>query len=77
MTKLHVAKKPGNNTATFLLYSAKTKDGVQEAYEELVHKILQTPSLYIVDTPKDSLALGSNPGNATDSSWCEGTCSVT
>ena len=57
--------------------SAKTRDGVQEAFEELVHKVLQTPGLYTVDVPKDSLALGSSQEGYQGDGWCGGSCTVT
>ncbi len=43
-----------------LLFSAKTKDGVQEAFEELVHKVLQTPELYIVDSSSQKVVPGTD-----------------
>ena len=50
-------------------HSAKTRDGVQEAFEELVHKILQTPSLYTVDGAKDSFDV-SQSHDQDQGGWC-------
>src|SRR6185312_15142729 len=36
----------------FIECSAKTKTGIQQAFEELVHKILETPSLMSSAGPK-------------------------
>ena len=53
------------------LYSAKTKDGVQEAFDELVHKVFQTPSLYTVDgAPRETLDLTSAGQEAPQGAWC-------
>ena len=58
-------------------HSAKTRDGVREAFEELVHKVLQTPSLYTYsDLPKDSVHL-TGTGGEQQESWCSGSCTVT
>lgn len=58
-------------------YSAKTRDGVQEAFQELVHKILQTPSLYLVEGARDTVNPMSPDSSSTDS-WCAGgSCTVT
>lgn len=65
------------NSMLFIEASAKTRDGVQEAFEELVHKVLQTPGLYTVDVPKDSLALGSSQEGYQGDGWCGGSCTVT
>ena len=65
------------NSMLFIEASAKTRDGVQEAFEELVHKVLQTPSLYTYsDTPRDSVHLTGTSGGQQDS-WCSGSCTVT
>ena len=59
----------------FLCYhSAKTRDGVQEAFEELVHKILQTPELYTSDTPGGNVVPGSTTSTSSNESLCS--CSV-
>ena len=60
-------------TSLIFQKSAKTRDGVQEAFEELVHKVLQTPELYVVDSTGSSQNVipGSTPGNTgTEQSWC-------
>lgn len=59
----------------FLMCSAKTRDGVQEAFQELVHKVLQTPSLYTTEERKDTLdPLAPSPAG---DNWCGGSCTVT
>ncbi|XP_028133970.1 ras-related protein Rab-18-B [Diabrotica virgifera virgifera] len=53
--------------------SAKTKDGVQAAFEELVHQIIQTPSLW------ESYALNNihlNNQEKTNSSGCTSYCTL-
>ena len=54
------------------LYSAKTRDGVQEAFEELVQKILQTPGLYTTDTaqPQGFSLASNNDSETTNSCMC-------
>ena len=47
----------------FIEASAKTRDGVQTAFEELVEKAIQTPGLW--EEPKDKQniqMIGSSPG---------------
>ena len=56
-------------------HSAKTRDGVQEAFQELVHKVLQTPSLYTAEDKRDTLDPLAPPP-ASDN-WCSGSCTVT
>ena len=53
-------------------FSAKTKDGVQEAFEELVHKILQTPELYTSEpTNKHNVMPGTTASRPTEEqSFC-------
>jgi len=63
------------NSMLFIEASAKTRDGVQEAFEELVHKVLQTPSLYVSSEAKDSVRVGGDSGQ--QDSWCGGSCTVT
>lgn len=62
-----------------LPHSAKTKDGVTEAFEELVHKVLQTPSLYTVDPVSASGTVRAHDvGEAREDGWCGGgACTVT
>ena len=55
--------------------SAKTRDGVQEAFQELVQKVLQTPSLYSTEQQRDILDPLAPPTN--EASWCGGSCTVT
>ena len=56
--------------------SAKTRDGVQQAFQELVQKVLQTPSLYSTDEHKDTLDPLAPP--TSDGGWCGGgACTVT
>ncbi|XP_062337611.1 ras-related protein Rab-18-B [Osmerus eperlanus] len=58
----------------FIEASAKTKDGVQCAFEELVEKILQTPGLWQSDTQGQGVRLGDtqqHPGGG-----CGGYCSI-
>ena len=61
----------------FFFFSAKTRDGVQEAFDELVHKVLQTPALYTVDAPKDSFNVNTSQANYNEESWCGGSCNLT
>ncbi|XP_051650744.1 ras-related protein Rab-18-B-like isoform X2 [Manacus candei] len=51
---LQFAKK---RSLLFIETSAKTQDGVQHAFEELVRKILQTPSLWDKSTEKRGVQL--------------------
>jgi len=52
----------------FIECSAKTKLGIQQAFEELVTKILETPSLYEETKPKDTLRM--NEGSREEESVC-------
>lgn len=54
--------------------SAKTKDGVQCAFEELVEKILQTPGLWESENQGQRFQLGSQ--EQTRGRACGGYCSV-
>ncbi|CAG9863454.1 unnamed protein product [Phyllotreta striolata] len=53
--------------------SAKTKDGVQAAFEELVHKIIQTPNLW-ESYALNNIHLGSK--DHPNQSSCAGYCSL-
>jgi hypothetical protein len=67
-----ISKNIPSHTHTLTLISAKTKDGVQEAFEELVHKVLQTPSLYTTDSPSSgSFSVGGEQegGASGDGGW--------
>ncbi|ELT87498.1 hypothetical protein CAPTEDRAFT_21450 [Capitella teleta] len=56
----------------FIEASAKTKEGVQCAFEELVEKILQTPGLW--ETDQRGLSIGRNDQSAA--AGCGGYCSL-
>ncbi|CAB1317894.1 unnamed protein product [Coregonus sp. 'balchen'] len=58
----------------FIEASAKTRDGVQCAFEELVEKILQTPGLWESDTQPRGVQLGDKEQRGAGS--CGGYCSV-
>ncbi|XP_068604692.1 ras-related protein Rab-18 [Brachionichthys hirsutus] len=57
----------------FIEASAKTKDGVQCAFEELVEKILQTPGLWESENQGQRLRLGDQQQGGAR---CGGYCSV-
>lgn len=59
----------------FIESSAKTRDGVQCAFEELVEKIIQTPGLWESESQNSKLRL-SDSTNANSGSSCGGYCSV-
>jgi Ras-related protein Rab-18 len=56
----------------FIEASAKTKEGVQCAFEELVEKIIQTPGLW--ETDQKGFSLTRNQG--TGAGFCAGYCSL-
>uniref|UniRef100_A0A674P3E0 RAB18B, member RAS oncogene family n=1 Tax=Takifugu rubripes TaxID=31033 RepID=A0A674P3E0_TAKRU len=58
----------------FIEASAKTKDGVQCAFEELVEKILQTPGLWESDNTGQRLQLGEQQQGGGRA--CGGYCSI-
>ncbi|KAM6948601.1 ras-related protein Rab-18-B-like [Aplochiton taeniatus] len=58
----------------FIEASAKTRDGVQCAFEELVEKILQTPGLWESDNQTQAVRLGGQDQQAPRS--CGGYCSI-
>lgn len=60
----------------FIEASARTKDGVECAFEELVEKIIQTPGLWEADD-KGNIQVGTNQSNYTPNSGCvEGYCTL-
>lgn len=54
------------------ILSAKTRDGVQEAFEELVQKVLQTPALYTTDSSSsEGFNVALNSGDQqSEEGWC-------
>ncbi|CAO3660204.1 unnamed protein product [Umbelopsis ramanniana] len=55
----------------FVECSAKTKVGVQEAFEELVQKIIETPSLWQKQqAPASTIRVSSNGNDEQESSLC-------
>uniref|UniRef100_A0A672H927 small monomeric GTPase n=1 Tax=Salarias fasciatus TaxID=181472 RepID=A0A672H927_SALFA len=58
----------------FIEASAKTKDGVQCAFEELVEKILQTPGLWESDSQGPKVRLGEQEQGRGGA--CGGYCSI-
>lgn len=75
-----VAKDEGRKCAQkyqmmFMEASAKTREGVSCAFEELVEKIIQTPSLWEKSNP---LGIQVNSNNeAHESQFCAGYCTLT
>lgn len=64
------------HTMLFIEASAKTQDGVQCAFEELVQKILQTPGLWEVDQRAQGGFTVSRDDDSLPPSSCYGSCSV-
>jgi len=62
----------------FIEASAKTKEGVMIAFEELVEKIIQTPGLWeTAAAPKRSVELGNRAQNSdVANSGCSGYCAL-
>ncbi|KAK3731830.1 hypothetical protein QZH41_020191 [Actinostola sp. cb2023] len=58
----------------FIEASARTKEGVQLAFEELVEKIIQTPGLWQSDSKGGGISLSSNVQAVQG---CAGYCSLT
>lgn len=54
----------------FIEASAKTKDGVQCAFEELVEKIIQTPGLWEKDGQKGGGSFSVGGSNAQPQGMC-------
>lgn len=52
----------------FIEASAKSKEGVQCAFEELVQKVIQTPGLWESDTRGQGFSLQRD--DAPAESWC-------
>ncbi|XP_066925649.1 ras-related protein Rab-18-like [Clytia hemisphaerica] len=61
----------------FIEASAKTKDGVECAFEELVEKVLQTPGLWEKDNAKGNIGLSAGNIHSGDAGGgCYGSCSL-
>ena len=55
--------------------SAKTKEGVQCAFEELVEKIIQTPGLWEAQDRRGAITVAGG-GGAESQGACGGYCSM-
>lgn len=64
---LNFAKK---HSMLFIEASAKTKEGVQMAFEELVEKILQTPSLWESDSMKKNVSFNNSREATSSCTYC-------
>jgi len=58
----------------FIESSAKTKEGVQTAFEELVEKIIQTPGLW--ETTRGGIRVATSDREGQGDGGCAGYCSV-
>eukprot|EP00301_Raphidiophrys_heterophryoidea_P018994 c3981_g1_i1.p1 GENE.c3981_g1_i1~~c3981_g1_i1.p1 ORF type:complete len:220 (-),score=48.76 c3981_g1_i1:172-783(-) len=54
----------------FIQCSAKTKVGIQQAFEEVVQKILEDPNLTANSTPVQAVSISTPSTSQTQSSWC-------
>ncbi|XP_023804148.1 ras-related protein Rab-18-B-like [Cyanistes caeruleus] len=70
---LQLARK---HSLLFIETSAKTQDGVQHAFEELVMKILQTPDLWDKNTAKKGVQLMESSARK-DKGLCAAHCPLT
>ncbi|XP_077978419.1 ras-related protein Rab-18-like [Glandiceps talaboti] len=76
MDKREVDRETGmkfarKHASLFIEASAKTREGVQVAFEELVEKIIQTPGLWENDSRGMSLSDRMNqPGSSSCSAYC-------
>lgn len=61
----------------FLETSAKTSEGVKDAFEEVVRKVLETSDLWDRRSPgAGTINLNGATGNAETNSYCSGLCSM-
>ncbi|RWS13141.1 ras-related protein Rab-18-like protein [Dinothrombium tinctorium] len=56
----------------FIEASARTREGVKTAFEELVEKIIQTPGLWEATSKRANIRLDEK--GETKSTWCQGWC---
>eukprot|EP01135_Chromosphaera_perkinsii_P006075 Nk52_evm6s390 gene=Nk52_evmTU6s390 len=59
----------------FIECSAKTREGVQQAFDELVQKIVDTPSLWVKERKRGNVSLDGEAGANVDDA-CGGYCAV-